>query len=150
MTLFVILAAIALALMAANTTPIYPKTANMSWGNIATANTAKDGTGTVVTIFTADATNGGRVDTVKVRALGTNVATVLRIFINNGSTNATAANNNLYMEQTIAATTLSEVASLADTEIALDLVLKPGYKLNVTIGTTVAAGLQVCAVGGDY
>lgn len=136
--------------MAANTAPIYSIAPIVTWGTVATANTAKDGTGTVVTVFTADATNGGRVEKLKVRAAGTNVATVLRVFINNGSTNATAANNTLYTESPIAATTLSEVAALADTEISLQLALPAGYKLNITIGTTVAAGLAVTAVGGKY
>lgn len=136
--------------MAANTAPIYSKVADIQWGTVTTANTAKDGTGTQVTVFTADATNGGRVDKLKVRAAGTNVATALRVFINNGSTNATAGNNSLYTEATIAATTLSEVSALADTEILLGLSLPPGYKLNVAIGTTVAAGLAVTAVGGKY
>jgi hypothetical protein len=136
--------------MAANINPIFPKNGKVSWATIATANTAKDGTGTVGTIFTADATNGSRIDTVKVRSLGTNVATVLRIFINNGSTNATAGNNSLYMEQTISATTLSEVAAQTDIEIPVDIVLPAGYKINITIGTTVAAGLSVVAIGGDY
>lgn len=136
--------------MAANINPIFPKNGKVSWATIATANTAKDGTGTVGTIFTADATNGSRIDTVKVRSLGTNVATVLRIFINNGSTNVTAGNNSLYMEQTISATTLSEVAAQTDIEIPVDIVLPAGYKINITIGTTVAAGLSVVAIGGDY
>lgn len=136
--------------MPANTAPIYSVAPIISWGSILTANTAKDGTGTVVTVFTADATNGGRVEKLKVRAAGTNVATALRVFINNGSTNATAANNTLYAEASIAATTLSEVAALADTEISLQLPLPAGYKLNITIGTTVAAGLAVTAVGGKY
>lgn len=136
--------------MAANNAAIFPAKGKIQWGTVTTANTAKDGTGTVVTIFTADATNGSRLDTIKVRALGTNVATVLRIFINNGSTNATAANNSLYYDITIAATTNSETAALVDTEIPMDLVLPAGYKINITIGTTVAAGLQVTAVGGDY
>lgn len=137
--------------MAANTAPIFSRIPDVQWMNsITAANTAKDGTGTVNTVFTADATNGGRVEKLKVRPLGTNVATVLRIFINNGSTNTTAANNALYMEMTIAATTLSEVAALADTEIALNLPLPPGYKLNVTLGTAIAAGVAVTAVGGKY
>lgn len=136
--------------MAANTSPIYSKIADIQWGSVATANTAKDGTGTVVTVFTADATNGGRVEKLKVRALGTNVATALRIFINNGSSNAVAANNSLYHEVTIAATTLSETAALADNDIPLNLALPPGYKLNIAIGTTIAAGLAVNAVGGKY
>ena len=136
--------------MPLNTAPIYSAAPIVTWGTIATANTAKDGTGTVVTVFTADATNGGRVEKLKVRAAGTNTATVLRIFLNNGSTNATAANNSLYYEATIAATTLSETSALADTEILLQIALPPGYKLNITIGTTVAAGLAVTAVGGRY
>lgn len=146
--------------MAANTSPIYSLLGDVQWGTVATANTAKDGTGTVVTIFTADATNGGRVERVRFRALGTNVATVARIFVNNGSTNATATNNTLYAEITLPATTLSEVAALVLQEIpnplniidmsGFPLVLPPGYKLNVTIGTTVSAGYAVTAVGGKY
>jgi len=135
--------------MAANTAPIFPLTPTTAWGLVTTANTAKDGTGTVVTVYTAGA-NGGRCDYLKVRALGTNVATVIRVFVNNGSTNATATNNSLIYEATIAATTLSEVAALADNILQLDQSLPAGYKLNVTIGTTVAAGLQVTGIGGDY
>ena len=135
--------------MPANTSPIFPLTPNLAWATVTTANTAKDGTGTVATVFTAGA-NGARVDYLKVRALGTNVATVIRVFVNNGSSNATAANNSLILDQTIAATTNSETAQLADNVIQLDLSLPAGYVVNVTIGTTVAAGLQVTGVGGDY
>ena len=63
--------------MPANITPIFPLTPKVSWTTLTTANTAKDGTGTVGTCYTAG-TNGARVDYLKVRALGTNVATVLR------------------------------------------------------------------------
>lgn len=135
--------------MPANTSPIFPLTPNLAWSKLTTANTAKDGTGAVATVFTAGA-NGARVDYLKARALGTNVATVLRVFVNNGSTNATDTNNALILEQTIAATTLSETAQLADNQVQLDLSLPAGYKINVTIGTAVAAGLQVTGVGGDY
>jgi hypothetical protein len=145
--------------MPANTLPIFPLTPKVSWGTVTTANTAKDGTGTVVTVFTAGA-DGSRIDQIKVRALGTNVATVMRFFVNNGSTNATAANNTLIHEVTIAATTLSETAALADNNITINInttetvppipYLQAGYKINVTIGTTVAAGLAVTVHGGDY
>ena len=50
------------------------------------SNTAKDGTGTVLTVFTADSTNGSYLSTLSFRAAGTNVATVARVFINNGVT----------------------------------------------------------------
>jgi hypothetical protein len=75
---------------------------------------------------------------------------VLRIFVNNGSTNTTAANNSLYMEQTVPASTLSETTAIADLIVPLDMALPAGYKLNCTIGTTVPAGLQVTCEGGDF
>lgn len=145
--------------MAANLDPIFPLTPFISFGSVTTANTAKDGTGTVVTVATGT-TNGSKIDQIKVRAKGTNVATVLRFFINNGSDQTVATNNTLIHETTIAATTLSEVAALADNDITITKnsteticpipYLPNGYKINVTIGTTVAAGLQVTVHGGNY
>lgn len=137
--------------MAANINPIFTDTPHLEWGAtpVTTANTAKDGTGTVLTVFTAGA-DGSFVQRLRFRAAGTNVATVARVFINNGSTNATAANNVLFDELTLAATTLSETAALANYELPLNIVLPAGYTINVTIGTTVAAGYYVSAVGGDY
>ena len=138
--------------MPANTQPIFSSLGDIQWGSVTatTANTAKDGTGTVLNVFTADATNGGFVQRIRFRAAGTNIATVARVFINNGSTNATPANNILYDEITLAATTLSEVAALAVYELPLNFALPPGYKLNVTLGTTVAAGYYVSVIGGKY
>jgi len=144
--------------MPANLQPIFPATQKVSWGTVTTANTAKDGTGTQVTVFTAG-TNGSRIDQIKIRPLGTNVATVVRFFINNGSTNATATNNSLAHETTAPASTLSEVAAQSDIDVLInkgDALVCPipylpaGYKLNIAIGTTVAAGLQVTCFGGDY
>lgn len=137
--------------MPANTAPIFTLTPDVSWGTSAltTANTAKDGTGTVLTCFTAGA-NGSYVQRIRFRPSGTAVQTVARVFINNGSTNATAANNILWDEITIAATTLSETTAQSTFEIPLNYALPAGYKLNVTIGTTIAAGLYVSVIGGDY
>lgn len=138
--------------MPANTVPIVSRAPDIQWGAtlLATANTAKDGTGTVLTAFTADATNGGFVQRIRWRAAGTNIATVGRVFINNGSTNATPANNILWDEITLAATTLSEVAALAIYELPLNFALPAGYKINCTIGTTVAVGFYVSVIGGKY
>ena len=144
--------------MAANTIPIYSLAGQINWDTtlLKTANTAKDGTGTVATLFTAGA-NGGRVERIRARAVGTNVATVLRIFINNGLDPTTAANNTFYAEATLAATTLSEVATLTLNELpntvdttAFPIILPAGYKITATIGTTVAAGYYLNAIGSTY
>ena len=141
--------------MAANQIPIYTKAGQLSWTPLATGVTALTGVGATL-FFTAGA-DGARVERIAIRALGTNVATVLRIFINNGSDNATATNNSLIAEKTIAANTISQVAESALNELptathatAFPIVLPAGYKLYATIGTTVAAGIQITAIGGTY
>lgn len=137
--------------MVANTAPIFSKQAHASWVNgITAANTAKDGTGTVDTIFTADATNGSFLQKLIIRPRGTNVATVIRVFINNGATNATASNNALIGEVTLPATTNTETAAIQGTEISFNLPIPAGYKINVTLGTAVAGGYTVTAFAGDY
>jgi hypothetical protein len=137
--------------MPANTAPIFTLTPNVGWGTtaITTANTAKDGTGTVLTTFTAGA-NGSYVQRVRFRPSGTCVQTVARVFINNGSTNATAANNILFDEITLTAITLSENTAQPSFEIPMNFAIQAGYKINITIGTSVAAGWYVDTVGGDY
>ena len=138
--------------MAINTAPIFTGEPDIQWGATAltTANTAKDGTGTVITVFTADASYGGFVTRIRFRAAGTNIATVVRVFINNGSSNATPANNILWDEISLAATSISETAALATYELPLNFALPAGYKINVTMGTTVAAGYYITVIGGKY
>jgi hypothetical protein len=141
--------------MAANTSPIFSKLGDIQWVTLATAAVAMDGT-TATLLFTSDATNGGRIERIQAKALGSNVASVLRIFINNGSTPATAANNTLIAEVSLPATTAIATAAINPitfphtNDIVFPLVLPPGYRLYATLGTTVAAGWQVTAVGGKY
>ena len=137
--------------MPGNISPIFSKIARVEWaGGITAANIAKDGTGTVDTVFTADATNGSYLQKLNVRPRGTNVASVLRVFLNNGATNATAANNVLIAELSLPATTLSEVAALSGNELPLNIPVPPGYRVQVTLGTAVAGGYAVAGFGGDY
>ena len=137
--------------MPGNTSPIFSRVARVEWaGGITAANTAKDGTGTVDTVFTADATNGSYLQKLGVRPKGTNVASVLRVFLNNGATNATAGNNVLIAELSLPATTLSEVAALSGNELSLNIPVPPGYRVQVTLGTAVAGGYAVVGFGGDY
>lgn len=127
---------------------------------LTTSNTAVDGTGTVVLLFTAHATYGSRVDRVRATPLGTNVASVLRIFINNGSDPTTAGNNQYYAQVSLPSTTLNQAAAIAPAELpnnatitdatAFPIALPPGYRLYATIGTTVAAGWSVVATGGHF
>jgi hypothetical protein len=141
--------------MPANTNPIFSVKGSIQWSPaiLNTANTAKDGTGTVATVFTGNAVGnaaGNFVQRLIVRPLGTNVATVLRVFVNNGAANTTASNNSLIAELTLPATTLSEVSALSDIVLPLNFVVPAGYKINCTLGTAVAAGFALTMMGGEY
>lgn len=145
--------------MTANTNPIYTLTPRISWGiadgnggaagPLKTANTAMDGTGTVLSVFTAGA-NGSYVQRLIARAAGTNIATVLRVFINNGSAQGTIANNILIGEISLPATAANAAAALQPIELQLNFPLPASYVINVTLGTTVVAGYLVSVLGGDY
>jgi hypothetical protein len=74
----------------------------------------------------------------------------LRLFINNGGVNTTAANNSLIAELTLPATTVSEIAAQPDFVLSLNFAVPAGYRLYATIGTTVVAGFAVTIIGGEY
>ena len=146
--------------MPANTSPIFPLTAAINWVSGAAANAATPGVtanttfdltaGTIYgPVFTAG-TNGSRLDFLRLRPLGTNVATVVRVWINNGSATGTAANNALFFERTVAATTVSQTAEQLDIVIPLNISLQTTYRIYLTFGTAVAAGFHASVVGGDY
>lgn len=140
--------------MAQNTSPIFPLVPVVKWLNTGaiTANTTTDLTaGTIYdSTFTAKAVDGSRVDFIRARTLGTNVATVVRIWLNNGSATSTAANNTLFFERTLPATTVSQTAEQIDIMIPMNVSLPAGYRIYYTFGTAVAAGYSMQVIGGDY
>lgn len=67
------------------TTAQYASTVRAAVAQISTANTNRNGTGTIGTVFTAGS-NGSRIDDISIDATGTTTAGVVRLFINDGST----------------------------------------------------------------
>ena len=134
-----------------NTQPIYTASADTQWIGAATvANTTKDlSSGTAYLAFTASAT-GGYVQRMRFRANGSNAATVARVFINNGGVTGTTANNILWDEISLPATTNSEVSALPTYELPLNFALPPTYRLFVTLGTVVVGGYSITVIGGKY
>lgn len=136
----------------ANTAPIFSKEPDVQWCKPAlTANTATDGTGTTALLFSADATNGGYLDYIQIKPLGnTGSSTTLRLFLNNGSDPAVAANNSLFDEVTLAAITLSNSAQNPRLISPQRIPLPAGYRVYCCFGITVTNGWQITAVGGKY
>ena len=141
---------------APNTEPVYSKVGDIQWvESIVTANNTIDlTTGTSYLVFTADATNGGFVSRVIVKANPANntAATVVRLWLNNGSTTGTSSNSALVAEQGIPATVASATVALPDFTIPLNMALPPGYKIYLTIGTAPGGSgeFTATAIGGKY
>lgn len=141
---------------APNNEPIYSRVADIQWAVNCTAanNTIDITTGTSYLVFTADATNGGYVREcrIKVNPSQSSAATVVRFWINNGSTTATDANSTLYTEIGMPATTTSATVAQPDFIVPMNMPLPPGYRIYVTMGTAVggSAELMVIAIGGKY
>jgi len=146
--------------MAANTNPIYSRTGDLQ--GIQTSNltaSTTDGTGANVSLFfTADATEGGWVDRVVCKPIGSTAATVIRIFYctatgayTAGTTNTTSTTF-LLAEATVAAVTSSTTAAQNDVVIPIRMILPASTKLLVGFGTATGAstGYSVLAVGGKY
>lgn len=139
--------------MAANTTPVFPLTAKVGAGiALLAANTAKDGTGTVQvnysTATVAAGGNGDRIDKLIFKPVGTNVATLARIFLNNGTDKTLAVNNQFIKDVTLPAISNSEVVAQVQVEVPVDIVIPAGYTINWCLATAVAAGWQMTTIGG--
>lgn len=133
--------------MAANIQPIFPATpvigiATLTSATAITSRTNITGTTGLVQL-TPTSLNGKRVDSITVKAKATSVASILSIWIYNGTTSF------LYDEIDITATTASTTAdSFYIKRSYSDLVLPPTYQLYIS--ETVQTDVNVFANGGDY
>ena len=142
---------------APNIDPIFTKTPDVStnnstgMGQLVTA-AAADYTGisgNYALVWTAGA-NGGRLDTIRCTAGGTNVAAVVRIFINNGSAVGTATNNLFFGEFNLPVTTASTTAQMPFVEIPINVAIPAGFKVYAGLGAAVAAGWVFAPIAGQY
>jgi hypothetical protein len=133
--------------MPAGTTPIFPQVpiigiASMVSNTAVTARTNIVGT-TGLTQVLANSTNGTRVDFVEVQGQGTTVATIIDLWINDGT------NSYLFDEISLpAATANTTVVASSNTISYTRLTLPPTYRLFTS--QQVSANVTVFAFGGTY
>lgn len=143
--------------MAANTKPVFTKKGNLSANGGTTmvsgmVTATGDYTGVSanhVLAHTAGA-DGSYIKKIKFVATGTNTASVARIYLNNGSSNTTAANNMLVGQLSLPGTTAINTAATAEPEYPLEMMVPPTFRIYVGLGTTVAASWIPICVAGDY
>ena len=126
----------------------YAATPKVGVGQISTANTNRDGTGTIATIFTAGA-NGSRIDAIYLKAVATTTAGMVRLFIHDG------VSARLLTELPVTAITPSATLPSWEAQLnvntmtqVLPLILPTGYSLRAA--TNNAETFNVIAFGGDF
>ena len=131
--------------MPANISPIFTLTPRVGAVAIATANTARDGSGTIGTVLTAG-TNGTRISRIQIKATVTTTAGTIRLRIHDG------ANYFLWREIINLAITIGANVAAWESIVYLPgelaLILPSGYSLRAS--TEKAENHNVIAEGGDY
>lgn len=112
-------------------------------GQVSVANAGRDGTGTLVDIVTAG-TKGTLIELIRVVAIVTTTAGMIRLFLFDG------VNNRLYAEVLVTAIVPSATVAAFSAELipTKPLVLPTGWKLKAS--TEKAEAMNVIATGGDY
>jgi hypothetical protein len=122
----------------------FTKTPRHGVASIATANTNRDGSGTLNTVFTAGSTAGSEIFRVVVQATGTTSAGMVRLYVHDGTS------AHLYRELPVTAISASgSTAAFRSDVLTPDLRLPTsGYELRAS--TNNAEPFKVHAHGGDY
>lgn len=132
--------------MAAGTTPVFVATPKTWSGEGGTANTNRDGTGTLITVATGGS-NGSVVELVRYQYEVTTTAGMVRIFLtlNNGT------DKRLLKELEVSAVTVSAtVAGTSGEWIPTVPLILPDTNAILYASTEKAEQVNVYAFGGDY
>jgi hypothetical protein len=119
----------------------YAATPRSAVGQVSTANANRDGTGTIVSIFSAGA-NGSRVDDIWIVATGTVTAGVVRLYLNDGT------NTRLWQEIMVTATTPSTTVQTFNTALFNQaLILPNGWSLQASTNNANTFNILVTRAG---
>lgn len=132
--------------MAAGTTPIFVATPKMWHGIAVTANTNRDGTGTIATVVTGGS-NGSRIDWLRITGIATSTVGNVRLFI----TDSSAGTTRLFRDVEVPAVTVASGTAPWAVEIdytQTPILLESGDVLGVA--TDDGEDYVVHAFGGDY
>lgn len=133
--------------MAVVATPIFAQSLLLGAVSIATANTNRDGTGTIATVCTGDG-DGSFVDHIDITAAGTTTAGVVRLFLHDGT--------NFFLWKEVLVPAITPSASIAVFMRSIDCSLPgsglslPSASYTLRASTHNAETFKVAAFGGNY
>jgi hypothetical protein len=124
------------------TSPAYTAIPRTERATISAANTNRDGTGTIVNLFTAGA-NGSRVERITICATGTTTAGMIRFYLFDGT------NTDLWLEVSVNAITPSATVESFYSQLgSLSFILSNSKSIRVS--TNNAESFRIIAEGGDF
>lgn len=124
------------------TEPQFAVTPRIGAVNVSTANTNRDGTGTVATLITG-ASTGTRIAEIVCQARVTTTAGMVRIFLYDGST------YRFFDEVSIAAATVSGTVKGTRVSTLYNNLILPSASWSVVVSTHNAESIDVIALGAD-
>jgi hypothetical protein len=124
------------------TQPAFATTPRIGMGQVSTANTNRDGSGTLVDIITGVAA-GTRIAEVVVNATVTTTAGMVRLYLFDGT------NNRLFDEVAIAAATPSASVKATRVSVTYANLVLPSASWKLKASTHNAEAINVIALGAD-
>jgi hypothetical protein len=122
--------------------PAYTATPRTERATLSTANTNRNGTGTIVNLFTAGS-NGSRIERITICATGTTTAGMIRFYLFDGT------NTDLWREIPVTAITPSGSVPAYYMQLSgLAYILSSGKSLKAS--TNNAENFSLIAEGGDF
>ena len=124
--------------------PQYVGTPKNGIAQVSVANPARDGTGTLQTVYTAGA-NGSRIDSLQVQAVATITSGMIRFFISDGT------QNRLILELPVLATTPSATIPAwgASVEFNNGLILQANWQLKASTNNAETFNI-IPLIAGDF
>lgn len=122
--------------------PAFAVTPRIASVNVATANTNRDGTGTVATLITG-ASTGTRIAEIVIKARVTTTAGQVRVFLHDGT------NFFFFDEIAVAAATPSNSVQSTRVSTTYNNLVLPNASWSVRVSTHNAESIDVTALGAD-
>jgi hypothetical protein len=122
--------------------PAFAVTPRLASVNIATANTNRDGTGTVATLITG-ASTGTRIAEIVIKARVTTTAGQVRVFLHDGT------NFFFFDEIAVAAATPSNSVQSTRVSTTYNNLVLPSASWSIRVSTHNAESIDVTALGAD-
>jgi hypothetical protein len=124
------------------TQPAFATTPRIGMGQVTTANTNRDGTGTIATILTGVAA-GTRINEIVIEAVGTTTAGMVRLYLHDGT------NARLFDEFVVTAITAAASTAVYRAAKTYDNLVLPSSSWSIRASTHNTETFNVIVLGAD-